>query len=101
MQFKHKNGLALAIFCLILVISSGVNINSVLNGIPLSDISALKDIARSLDGYKNNQVTPTKGMVNSLYQRILETNYADNVSVPVNGPNARLVSNIVGSITDG
>jgi hypothetical protein len=50
---------------------------------------------RSVNGSGNNPDHPNYNVTNSEFGRIGPANFADGVSVPVNGPNARLVSNTV------
>ena len=100
MKGDHHSILALVIICLILGLCAGGSIQNLLNGITAGDIQNLKNIARSFDGFNNNQQRPTWGMVNQPYQRTLSTSYKDGISIPDDGPNARDLSNILGSIAD-
>ena len=53
----------------------------------------------SLDGSGNNVNNPTWGQAGKPYARVGTAHYADGISVPVSGPNARLISNRI--INDG
>lgn len=58
--------------------------------------SAQEDLpfeVQSLDGASNNQGNPTWGQVGNQYSRVAAPRYADGISAPVDGPNARYVSN--------
>lgn len=48
---------------------------------------------QSLDGSGNNRAKPSWGKAGTIYPRVARANYADRLSEPVNGPNARYVSN--------
>ncbi len=50
---------------------------------------------RTLDGSCNNLANPTWGQTNTPYLRVAPARYADGVSTPMSGPNARYVSNRV------
>ncbi len=50
---------------------------------------------QSLDGSGNNQAHPSWGKAGTNYARVAAANYADGLSRPVTGPNARYVSNRV------
>jgi len=50
---------------------------------------------RAVDGSGNNPEHPKYNATNSEFGRMGPASFADGVSVPVNGPNARLVSNTV------
>ena len=50
---------------------------------------------RSIDGFGNNPNDPKYNATNSDFGRIGAPNFADGISIPVNGPNPRLVSNVV------
>jgi Animal haem peroxidase/Cellulose binding domain len=47
----------------------------------------------SLDGGGNNQANPTWGQAGRAYARVGTAHYADGISQPVSGPNARYISN--------
>ena len=49
--------------------------------------------ARSLDGSGNNESNPSLGEADTIYSRDAETNYADDISEPVSGPDPRFISN--------
>ncbi|TDT18171.1 heme peroxidase [Ilumatobacter fluminis] len=48
---------------------------------------------RTLDGFGNNVDDPTLGQAGTIYTRVAEANYADDVGALVDGPDQRSVSN--------
>lgn len=50
---------------------------------------------RTIDGTGNNLADPSLGATGSELIRLAPANYADDLSTPAEGPNARLISNIV------
>jgi len=73
------------------VVAAGILVSSVLIGAPAQ--AAVPFPIESLDGSANNAAHPTWGQVGSQYLRVAPANYADGLSTPVAGPNARYVSN--------
>jgi hypothetical protein len=57
--------------------------------------SAVPFEIQSLNGSGNNQARPSWGMAGTNYSRVAQASYADGASEPVDGPNARYVSNRV------
>jgi len=56
------------------------------------DRESYRDL-QSLDGQNNNRRKPLSGAANTAYQRLAPANYADGISVPAEGPEARYISN--------
>jgi hypothetical protein len=65
---------------------------------PSASASVISEV-ESLDGSGNNQANPTWGQAGQPYPRQGSAHYADGISQPVSGPNARFISNRV--INDG
>src|SRR5262249_16504742 len=55
--------------------------------------------AESLDGSGNNVANPSWGQAGRPYSRVGTAHYADGISQPMSGPNARYISNRI--INDG
>ncbi len=58
-----------------------------------TDLLDVLDDHRSLDGSDNNPDDPTLGEAGSVYPRETAANYADDLGEPVDGPEARYLSN--------
>ncbi|MBK1660268.1 peroxidase family protein [Paracraurococcus ruber] len=50
---------------------------------------------RSIDGWGNSATLSTANAAGTAFLRLFPARYADNVSVPMDGPNPRVVSNLV------
>jgi hypothetical protein len=55
--------------------------------------AAVSFAVENLDGSGNNQANPTWGQAGKPYLRVGTAHYADGISQPVSGPNARFISN--------
>jgi hypothetical protein len=61
---------------------------------PSANASVIAEV-ESLDGSGNNQANPTWGQAGQPYARQGTAHYADGISQPIAGPNARFISNRV------
>jgi hypothetical protein len=82
----------------VLAVIGGIAVANVTNAGDLLAHSRRTDFVRqfpieSLDGRGNNVNNPSWGQSNRPYSRVGTAHYADGIGAPVNGPNARLVSN--------
>jgi hypothetical protein len=76
----------------IVVLLAGAAVTAA-SGLPGASAGSIE--VQSLDGRGNNLARPEFGMAGSRYIRVGDANYADDRGAPVEGPNARFISNRV------